>query len=171
MAHHPAEVSAWPRAITKNLFRKKRLNKQSVDCSLIFQNVLSDLAPCRFGWWMMEVGIWSVSSSIIQSLKSNLQPAGCRGIIGPVPPPLWIRAYLYSIVGRFYTIDEIRCQWPDQVICESFGLRIGHCQSIRRRRIVAARGVNIHVIQPRLSIQIINLKRGCPVINRVRIRQ
>ncbi len=28
--------------------------------------------------------------------------AGCRGIIGPVPPPLWIRVLLYSIVVNLY---------------------------------------------------------------------
>ena len=65
---------------------------------LIFQTfVLPELAPClEVGGWRLDVG----TSSNFYPLTSNFQ-IGCRGFIGPVPLPLWIRVAVwgYSVVG------------------------------------------------------------------------
>ena len=64
--------------------------------SLIFQNLLPELAPC-----------WSSRSMCAIPLLR----AGCRGIIGPVPPPLWIRVLLYSIVVSLYHSQSGHVNW------------------------------------------------------------
>ena len=55
--------------------------------TLISQLTLSELAPC-----------W------------RLSPTGCRGFTGPVPPPLWIRAFPIRLLTLKLSCFRRGCQ-------------------------------------------------------------
>ena len=60
----------------KSLPRNRGRDHTGNTASTIFQEILQELAPFRFR-------------------------EGCRGFVGPVPPPLWMRRSLFSCCGHY----------------------------------------------------------------------
>ncbi len=62
---------------------------------LIFQNMLPELAPVV----------------VIVVVVAAITMLGCRGFVGPVPPPLWIRVVLFNcdetIASGFRSVKSI----------------------------------------------------------------
>ena len=60
----------------------------------------------------------SRNTALPELAPSRLSPGGCRGIIGPFPPPLWISAPLRAVkllvcfISRFYFFCNTKCKQP-----------------------------------------------------------
>jgi hypothetical protein len=107
---------------TKNP-HKAGMSRRAYSLSLIFQNILS----AGFGTLVALHGFLAHA------------PPGCRGFVGPVPSPLWIRVTLFSWWGEC-TRPACACQYWNQMrsVLAHSPFAVAHAATYGARTVVGA---------------------------------